>query len=110
MNGTSRHSCQPNGAERLLTRRTGSKNWNWSLPCMPMAFVLINAEIGSEDSVVKELKSVTQVKEAYMVYGVYDIVAKVAADSMDKLKEIITWKIRRLPKVKSTLTMIVIEA
>ncbi len=69
---------------------------------MPMAFVLINAEIGSEDSVVKELKSVTQVKEAYMVYVVYDIVAKVAADSMDKLKEIITWKIRRLPKVKST--------
>ncbi len=77
---------------------------------MPMAFVLINAEIGSEDSVVKELKGVPQVKEAYMVYGVYDIVAKVAADSMDKLKEIITWKIRRLNKVKSTLTMIVIES
>jgi len=80
-----------------------------SIRAMPMAFVLINAEIGSEDSVVKELKSVSQVKEAYMVYGVYDIVAKVAADSMDKLKEIITWKIRRLNKVKSTLTMIVIE-
>jgi len=77
---------------------------------LPMAFVLINAEIGSEDAVVKELKGVSQVKEAYMVYGVYDIVAKVAADSMDKLKEIITWKIRRLNKVKSTLTMIVIES
>jgi len=76
---------------------------------MPMAFVLINAEIGSEDAVVLELKAVSNVKEAYMVYGVYDIVAKVAADSMDKLKEIITWKIRRLNKVKSTLTMIVIE-
>jgi DNA-binding Lrp family transcriptional regulator len=76
---------------------------------MPMAFVLINAEIGSEDAVVKELKAVANVKEAYMVYGVYDIVAKVAADTMDKLKEIITWKIRRLNKVKSTLTMIVIE-
>ena len=48
---------------------------------MPMAFVLINAEIGSEDAVVKELKAVSNVKEAYMVYGVYDIVAKVAADS-----------------------------
>src|SRR5207244_81679 len=60
---------------------------------MPMAFVLINAEIGSEDQVVKELKSVPQVKEAYMVYGVYDIVAKVSADTMDKLKEIITWKV-----------------
>lgn len=76
---------------------------------MPMAFVLINAEIGSEDAVVKELKAVVNVKEAYMVYGVYDIVAKVSADTMDKLKEIITWKIRRLNKVKSTLTMIVIE-
>ncbi len=74
-----------------------------------MAFVLINAEIGSEDQVVKELKSVPQVKEAYMVYGVYDIVAKVSADTMDKLKEIITWKVRHLNKVKSTLTMIVIE-
>jgi DNA-binding Lrp family transcriptional regulator len=43
------------------------------------------------------------------VYGVYDIVAKVEADSMDKLKEIVTWKIRRLDKVRSTLTMIVVE-
>ena len=76
---------------------------------MPMAFVLINAEIGSEDAVVKELKAVPNVKEAYMVYGVYDIVAKVSAETMDKLKEIITWKFRRLNKVKSTLTMIVIE-
>ena len=67
---------------------------------MPMAFVLINAEIGSEDAVVKELKAVANVKEAYMVYGVYDIVAKVSADTMDKLKEIITWKVRRLNKVK----------
>jgi len=60
-------------------------------------------------AIVKKLKAVSNVKEAYMVYGVYDIVAKVAADTMDKLKEIITWKIRRLNKVKSTLTMIVIE-
>jgi DNA-binding Lrp family transcriptional regulator len=43
------------------------------------------------------------------VYGVYDIVAKVSADTMDKLKEIVTWKIRRLDKVRSTLTMIVVE-
>jgi len=49
------------------------------------------------------------VKESYVVYGVYDIVAKVEADSMDKLKEIVTWKIRRLDKVRSTLTMIVVE-
>jgi DNA-binding Lrp family transcriptional regulator len=77
---------------------------------MPVAFVLINAEIGSEDAVLKELKKMPNVKEAYLVYGVYDIVAKVEAESMDKLRETITWKIRRLDKVRSTLTMIVIES
>jgi DNA-binding Lrp family transcriptional regulator len=76
---------------------------------MPLAFVLINAEIGSEDEVLGELRKLSNVKESYVVYGVYDIVAKVEADSMDKLKEIVTWKIRRLDKVRSTLTMIVVE-
>jgi DNA-binding Lrp family transcriptional regulator len=76
---------------------------------MPVAFVLINAEIGSEDEVVTELRKISNVKESYVVYGVYDIVAIVEADSMDKLKEIVTWKIRRLEKVRSTLTMIVVE-
>jgi DNA-binding Lrp family transcriptional regulator len=76
---------------------------------MPLAFVLINAEIGSEDDVLGELRKLNNVKESYVVYGVYDIVAKVEADSMDKLKEIVTWKIRRLEKVRSTLTMIVVE-
>ncbi|HYW00641.1 MAG TPA: Lrp/AsnC ligand binding domain-containing protein [Candidatus Acidoferrum sp.] len=76
---------------------------------MPLAFVLINAEIGSEDEVVMELRKIGNVKESYVVYGVYDIVAKVEADSMDKLKEIVTWKIRRLDRVRSTLTMIVVE-
>jgi DNA-binding Lrp family transcriptional regulator len=75
---------------------------------MPLAFVLVNAEAGSEDEVVEELRKIANVKESYAVYGVYDIVAKVEAESMDKLKEI-TWKIRRLDKVRSTLTMLVIE-
>jgi len=76
---------------------------------MPLAFVLINAEIGSEDDVLQELRKLGNVKESYVVYGVYDIVAKVEAESMDKLKEIVTWKIRRLDRVRSTLTMIVVE-
>ncbi len=76
---------------------------------MPMAFVLINTEIGSENEVLEDLKKIDAVKEAYMVYGVYDVVAKVAANTMDKLKEIVTWHVRRLDKVRSTLTMIVIE-
>ena len=77
---------------------------------MPMAFVLINAEIGSEEEVLKELKKVEGVVEAYVVYGVYDVVAKIRADTMDKLKDTVTWHVRRLNKVRSTLTMIVVEA
>jgi len=76
---------------------------------MPTAFALINAEIGAENEVLKALKNVEGVVEAYTVYGVYDIIAKITASTMDKLKEIITWKIRKLDKVRSTLTMIVIE-
>lgn len=76
---------------------------------MPVAFVLINSEIGAESEVLNELRKVEGVEEAYSVYGVYDIIAKVRADSMEKLKDIVTWKIRRLSKVRSTLTMIVIE-
>jgi len=76
---------------------------------MPSAFVLINTEIGSENEVLKALKGIEGIEEAYAVYGVYDIIAKVRAETMDKLKEIVTWNIRRLDKVRSTLTMIVIE-
>lgn len=76
---------------------------------MPAAFVLINAEIGAEAEVLQELRKIKNVKEAYVVYGVYDIVAKVEAESLDKLKEIVTGTIRRSDRVRSTLTMIVVE-
>lgn len=75
-----------------------------------MAFVLINAEIGSEEEVLKELKKVEGVVEAFVVYGVYDVVAKIRADTMDRLKDVVTWHVRRLNKVRSTLTMIVVES
>ena len=76
---------------------------------MPTAFVLVNTEVGSENGVLTALKKVDGVQEAYAVYGVYDIVAKIGAESMDKLKEIVTWHIRRLEGVRSSLTMIVSE-
>jgi DNA-binding Lrp family transcriptional regulator len=76
---------------------------------MPKAFVLMNAELGSEDSLVNDLRKLESVKEVYQVYGVYDIVAQVEADTMERVKETITWKLRKLNGVKSTLTMIVME-
>jgi len=76
---------------------------------MPMAYVLITTESGAVDNVLASLKKMDSVKETYMVYGVYDIVATVKADTMDKLKEIVTWNLRSLDQVRSTLTMIVVE-
>jgi len=70
---------------------------------------MMNAEVGSEQEVLKKLKKIAEVKEAYLVYGVYDIVAKVEAETMKKLREVIASKIRGIDGVRSTLTMIVIE-
>ena len=76
---------------------------------MPMAFVLINTEMGAEDEVLKLLQKIKDVREAYAVYGVYDIIAKVEAETMDKLKDVVFWNIRRLNKVRSTLTMMIAD-
>ena len=73
---------------------------------MPGAYVLINAEVGSEEQVLKEIKTIDEVKEAAIVYGVYDIIARLEAGTMSNLKEIITERIRKISLVRSTLTMI----
>ena len=76
---------------------------------MPRAFVLINVESGSEDEVLKELKKTEGVEEAYFSYGVYDLITRIKADTMENLKDIVTRKIRTLNKVRSTLTLIMME-
>jgi DNA-binding Lrp family transcriptional regulator len=76
---------------------------------MPTAYVLINCDLGSEEEILREVKKLSEVIEVNGVYGVYDIVVKIKSDTMDKLRETITWHVRRIDKVRSTLTMIVIE-
>ena len=76
---------------------------------LPEAIVLINTDVGSEIEVLTELRKVEGVAEAWAVYGVYDIVARVVADTMDRLKEIVSFKVRRVDKVRSTLTMIIVQ-
>mgnify|MGYP005851193525 CR=1 FL=1 len=76
---------------------------------MPKALVLINVESGSEDEVLKELRRLGGVEEAYFSYGVYDLIAKIKADTMEQLKETVTRKIRTLGKVRSTLTLIIMD-
>lgn len=77
---------------------------------MASAYVLINTEIGGEEDVIAQLKNMKEVEEVSVVYGVYDIVAKITSDTMENLKEIITTKVRHLNKVRSTMTMIAAES
>ena len=73
---------------------------------MPKALVLMNAESGHEKDLMNELKGTSYVTEVYAVYGVYDVIVKIEADSMEKLKETVATQLRRIKGVKSTLTMI----
>ena len=76
---------------------------------MPQAYVLINVESGAEEEVVAQLKKIEGVEEAYYSYGVYDIITKINAESMEKLKDMVTRKVRTLTRVRSTLTLIMME-
>lgn len=76
---------------------------------MTQAFVLFNVESGSEDQVLTDAKKIKGVLEVYVSYGVYDLLVKIKADSMDELKELITGKLRNINNVRSTLTLILTE-
>ncbi len=80
---------------------------------MPTAYVLLNSDLGSDESIINEVKQILGeedvTSEVQGVYGVYDIVLKLSSDDAEKLRAIITNKIRKISKVQSTLTMMVIE-
>jgi len=83
--------------------------WN-----VPTAYVLINSDLGSDQSIIKELKQILDSEsgiEYYVqgVYGVYDIILKISSDSVGELRSMITHKVRKINKVQSTLTMMVID-
>ena len=74
---------------------------------MPIAFILINVEAGTENEVIQELKAIDNVRDVYLVYGVYDLVVKIEAETQKTLKETITWKVRKIEKIRSTQTLMV---
>jgi len=76
---------------------------------MPRAYVLFNVEAGSEDKTLQELRKIDEIQESYVAYGVYDLIAKVKADTMEKLKNTVTNRIRAIPTVRSSLTLIMME-
>jgi len=81
---------------------------------VPTAYVLLNSDLGSDETIISKVKEILDneagVKyEVQGVYGVYDIVLKVSSDNAENLRSVITNKIRKIDKVQSTLTMMVIQ-
>jgi len=80
---------------------------------VPTAYVLINSDLGSDQSIINEVKQILEqggIKfEVQGVYGVYDIVLKISSSDAEELRSIITNKVRKINKVQSTLTMMVIQ-
>ncbi len=76
---------------------------------MATAYVLVNCDLGYEAEIIDELKQIDDVKEVHGVYGAYDILAEVKSANIKNLREIITWKIRKLNSIRSTLTLMVTE-
>lgn len=76
---------------------------------MSMAYVLINTEPKNMEDIAATLEKLDSVVEIFPVYGVYDLVAKIQAETMEKLKDIVTFKIRSLKNVRSTITMLILE-
>ena len=76
---------------------------------MATAYVLINCELGSEESIIRQLKNIETVKEVHGTFGAYDILAKIESSTVETLRESITWKIRKIERIRSTLTLMGIE-
>jgi len=76
---------------------------------MAIAYVLISCDMGYEEQVIEELKHISDVKEVHGTFGAYDIVAKVESDQITTLRETITWKIRKIDRIRSTLSLMAVE-
>ncbi len=76
---------------------------------MATAYILINCDMGSEDSVITQLKSIDDVREVHGTFGAYDVLAKISSEKAENIRETITWRIRKINQIRSTLTLMGIE-
>ena len=69
------------------------------------SFILISCEIGTENNLFSELRKIEEIKQVTITYGDYDIVAEAETSSAEKMDELISTKIRRIKKIRSTITL-----
>jgi len=71
---------------------------------------LLNCDLGAEEFIVEELRNIPQVSQAYVTFGAYDVIAEINTDSQENFDETVSFKIRRLTRVVSTMTLNVIDS
>ena len=73
---------------------------------MTIAYVLIKSDLGAEESVKEELEKLESVKRVERTFGDYDMVVKLESEHIEKIRETIAWNIKKLDKIRSTLTLV----
>ncbi len=77
---------------------------------MHVGFVLLNCDLGAEEYILDELKQVEQVKNAYVTFGAYDIIAEIHGSDQEEFEKTVSMKIRRLSRIVSTMTLNVVKS
>ena len=72
---------------------------------MEIAYILIQCDLGAEEQIIKEVMRIPEVKEVRGTYGIYDVFCKIQADTKESLDNVITSKIRKIQKIRSTITL-----
>ncbi len=73
---------------------------------MTDAYVMLNCELGAEEKIIEQLKELEQVVDVFETIGTHDMMVKLQAENFEKIREIVSWNIQKLDKVRSTATLI----
>ena len=76
---------------------------------MKTAFLLLNMELGYCKDILVKLESLEEIKYVFSLYGAYDVLVKIECDTTEAIKDFIIEKIRNIPDVRSSLTMLIVE-
>ena len=76
---------------------------------MHIGFVLLNCDLGAEEYILDELQQVPQIKNAYVTFGAYDIIAEIHAETQEEFEKTVSMNIRRLSRIVSTMTLNVVS-
>ena len=76
---------------------------------MHVGYILLNCDLGAEEYIVEELRQIPQVKNAYLTFGAYDVIAEIHADNQEEFEKTVATKVRKLARVVSTMTLNVIN-